>query len=452
MPRATLELLEAGRGNAIIGTRESQQIEFKQTPYRLDEERQKFELAKDVSALANASGGIVVLGVRTERDETHPWDKAVAVTPFPSNLINAQQIRDVLQAWIFPPVEGIEVRIFQDAVRADHSLAAIWVPAQRGSVGPFVVIKAADDANRIDGSLIGYFERRAADARPLSAHEVQAILRDGLLFRRALDERAGTPPPTPAGPRVAPERVPTPPAQMPPATYGHLVQLVEATQLADVPLFALSTTPVPPVEASGMFQAEDHDITELLRHPPELRNMGFDLATQQDPKIIRGESRRAVLSTYKGLELRRDGTLLFVATADNDFLSWGERRAQDPLRINPVPLLESALLFTTLAKQVYDLVPLAPQHVVCTLTLRRLCIENKRPLLKPGRADWRLGADPRQAQGCDHDVVVVVDFPFDPAQVAFQLIREVYTWFGLTYDRIPYVTDNAIDAEALRRL
>jgi hypothetical protein len=51
-----LHLLDAGTFDGFIGARESQTVEFKREPYRLAHESQKFELAKDVAALANGQG------------------------------------------------------------------------------------------------------------------------------------------------------------------------------------------------------------------------------------------------------------------------------------------------------------------------------------------------------------------------------------------------------------
>ena len=52
-----LAVLEDGAFERLKGSPENLEVEFKREPYRLDQENQKFELAKDVSALANAAGG-----------------------------------------------------------------------------------------------------------------------------------------------------------------------------------------------------------------------------------------------------------------------------------------------------------------------------------------------------------------------------------------------------------
>jgi predicted HTH transcriptional regulator len=51
-----LAILANGDFDQLIGAPESLEVEFKSEPYRVEQESQKFELAKDVSALANAAG------------------------------------------------------------------------------------------------------------------------------------------------------------------------------------------------------------------------------------------------------------------------------------------------------------------------------------------------------------------------------------------------------------
>ncbi len=451
-PAAVLDLLVNRCSSELIGHLETRQVEFKREPYRLTDDRQKLELAKDVSALANAAGGVIILGISTDRDEARPWDRASAIRPFPLALINEKQYTDTIQAWVFPSPESIEVRVYPDVAQADHVLAAVLVPRQRPSLGPFIVMKNIAPDGRTEGSLIGYFERRATDAKPLGSHEIQAILRDGHLFRRMLDERASTPPPAPTTIASESPAESATAMQIPELTRERAAGLAEAIQLAEQPTFTLTATPIPRVDASAMFQSEDNPLTVLLRTPPELRDMGFDLDCGEYPAIQHAQLRRSALAGYKGLECWSDGTLLFVAVADNEFLCWGDRRAEDPLRIHPVPLLESTLLFCKLAAAVYSLVPRPPGSVIYTLHLRRMCIDSKPPLLKRGPSNPRIINQWRPAPTCETDVTVQLDSTTDASKVAYALVRDVYTWVGHTYDAIPYLKDDAVDEQAIQAL
>jgi predicted HTH transcriptional regulator len=70
------QALARGDADRILGTAESSWLDFKQQPYILMQPDQPLELAKDVSALANSGGGVLVIGIATERRESTAEDVA----------------------------------------------------------------------------------------------------------------------------------------------------------------------------------------------------------------------------------------------------------------------------------------------------------------------------------------------------------------------------------------
>src|SRR5260370_36779783 len=75
----------------LLDSLESEFIDFKSEPYRLDDESQKLELAKDVSAFANTHGGFIVLGIRTKKVAEDSPGVADELKPIPSKLFKQQQ-------------------------------------------------------------------------------------------------------------------------------------------------------------------------------------------------------------------------------------------------------------------------------------------------------------------------------------------------------------------------
>src|SRR4051794_18017437 len=102
-------VLETGDFRALVGIEENLEVEFKGSPYRLDDEGEKFELAKDASALANANGGVIVIGVRTERHAERFSDVAESVRPVPRELIDETRYVDVLTERVYPRISGLGV-------------------------------------------------------------------------------------------------------------------------------------------------------------------------------------------------------------------------------------------------------------------------------------------------------------------------------------------------------
>ena len=82
-PDQITAILMAGEFDDLVGAAETSNVEFKVSPYQLEQEYAKQEFAKDVTALADAAGGVIVIGAATTPDSTHPTDKVTSISPFP---------------------------------------------------------------------------------------------------------------------------------------------------------------------------------------------------------------------------------------------------------------------------------------------------------------------------------------------------------------------------------
>ncbi len=98
------KILEKGDFDTLIGAYENIWLECKREPYRLESDHQKQELAKDISSIANARGGFLIIGIKTKLDETHKSDKFDEIRPFPSELIDQKKYAYIIENWIYPPI------------------------------------------------------------------------------------------------------------------------------------------------------------------------------------------------------------------------------------------------------------------------------------------------------------------------------------------------------------
>jgi hypothetical protein len=123
-------------------------LECKETPYQLSQQYQKQELAKDVAALANAEGGIILLGVRTERDNIHRRDEIRRISPFHQHLIDTSQYHQVLGSWIYPTLQGATVEWFPSSKNQRKGIGAINIPNQPATKKPFLLTRTIDDKEK----------------------------------------------------------------------------------------------------------------------------------------------------------------------------------------------------------------------------------------------------------------------------------------------------------------
>ena len=112
MLNTVAELFQAlGRNpDELIDQPESDWLDFKLEPYRLDTtglERDKvcLELAKDVTSFANEDEGVILIGVKAEREPESQVEVATELRPPPNGMVDTVQIRDIAREWSFPPLD-----------------------------------------------------------------------------------------------------------------------------------------------------------------------------------------------------------------------------------------------------------------------------------------------------------------------------------------------------------
>lgn len=99
---ATLASIEA---LIVERVRESEVLEYKTADAQFND-RDKAEIAKDVSGMANALGGLIVYGVATD-----PHDKTLPLEIVPIDPRNIETLDRVINAQVRPPVVGLRKRL-----------------------------------------------------------------------------------------------------------------------------------------------------------------------------------------------------------------------------------------------------------------------------------------------------------------------------------------------------
>jgi hypothetical protein len=433
-------ILESGSLDELKGTVEDARLECKAQPYKLTTDRQKQELAKDVSGLANAAGGIIVIGAKTRKRATHLGDEIVEVRPFGAGLVNVQQYHDILSGWVYPQLHGVSVKWYRSSSDASKGIMAIQVPEQASGRGPFLVTRTVDNEDKLSTVVFGYFERMRASVEARSVEELQALLRDGVRYDRVSefyeDIQATLAQISAQRPGGAEQ-----PSGLEKALDERIENALTEAGLQSAPAFVLAALPIQKVEIRGLFESRSAPVVCWLEHPPKLRELSFGLECGERARIVRGQMRRVATAGYKSLELWRDGTLIFVATAGNDFLSWASPK-RGPQRLNPVVLAESTYLFAELSRLVFEHAEPQPEKIEYRVELRGMAGHGGPLVLIPGPVgtfDWRSGHrkyDPPEPELRRTHASPLSDLR--PGAVAFSLLVEVYRWYGIEDRQIPY--------------
>ena len=450
------EILKSGSFDQLLGGLEDQYLECKSAPYQLEHEREKMELAKDVSALANANGGIILIGIQTEEEPTHHGDLICRVRCFQRGVVDFTQCQKVIADWVLPSIPGLRFDWHQSKANPNEGIVSITVPQEARLERPFLVSKVVADSGRIVGSYVGFFERTRDNVTPTKAAELRERLKDGLRFSE-IDARlaniegmvgrfaAG---PTEKKPGLSVETL-----------LDRVRSAIRVIGYEGRPTLVLTAAPTEPVEFPDLFESHETPVVRLLENPPELRDAGFDLDTRRPSTIIEAELRRCTVPERKLVELWRDGPLICILAGDSSFLCWGMRSTPETgFRINNRALGESVYLFADLALRLYELSVPVPARLSFRLGLLRMTVEGKPASLSIYHPNaYNLGEGSAFAPGPNVEVEVEAErAAAEPGTIAYRLLARVYAWFGFNAEEMPYVNREVlpprIDPEQLRSL
>jgi hypothetical protein len=115
---------------------ESQWLDAKQQPWRLGTPEGNAELAKDLSAMANAQGGLILIPARTTMASGREIIDSVG--DLPGDLVGIKQIRDVLKQWVFPPLPDLVTELVP--TREGRGRLVVAVGAHRPDNSPHLVV------------------------------------------------------------------------------------------------------------------------------------------------------------------------------------------------------------------------------------------------------------------------------------------------------------------------
>jgi hypothetical protein len=443
----SVELIRALNEQAfdrLLDTPESDTIDFKTTRYELDQPRGRWELAKDVTAFANARGGVIVLGVETQRNPNDVVERASAIRPLRKRLVNTDQCRDVIAGWIHPMVRDFRCHWFSPDPAVDEGLLLLEVPAQREEDKYFVVRRMIDEGGRQIEAL-GIPVRDGAGVRWISAETAQGLIADGLTSRR-MDVAGAL-----VRDRHRDEQL---------QRADELLDQIEQTQgWRELPMYALQALPPPgPDRLSGFLS--DAGLTGALRRPTELRRHGFTIYSGE---VERHRQALVSQSAIKSLRLEPDGLLTFATVATDDIGALGHAvndmlantpRAQrrPPLVLNTIALVEM-----TLESFLFVDRELRGRAAAGQWSFRVVCLRLRGQVgLDPGQRNMgpRALYDPwvfgRLRDATDDDWRRTIADRGDAAMNAFAALEEVYALFGVPPEDIAFADGARIVAQRIR--
>lgn len=181
------KIISSGDFNPMIGKIENDFFDCKSQIYDLKNEYSKRELAKDVSSFANLNGGYILIGLKTEDSKTRFGEEIKEINFIDKALVDTGQYNNVINDWIYPKIDGVEVRWITTG-ESVKGVLIIKIPPQKESQKPFLIKKIIEEKKNSEITF-GYSKRKQDKSESLKIEDIHRAIRDGLLYDKNIENR-----------------------------------------------------------------------------------------------------------------------------------------------------------------------------------------------------------------------------------------------------------------------
>lgn len=430
-PEEILAALEEGKPRLLIGTAESSQIDFKNQPYQLGTDKGKWELAKDVAGLANFAGGILVVGIRTEKTAGNFREIAADIRPVPVGMLNAEQHYSVIRDLVRPAVI-FQIAYHSDPDQADCGYMTIRVEPLDEAERFALVRRMISTDERLTES-IGVPIRDGDQTRWLSGDEVYRYLRDGQRAAKAMLATLTHETHASRGSEVSGEESRLGAEE----AIRHLISFKDW----DHPVLVWQSLPTRPVDLTKRMWGTQ-SIAEALRNHPSLRSSGFNWFFMTDPTsfddgALASDGRHAIW-------VRENGTVTAAAPVkQDDMLTWAMRNPpQGPYRLNVLALVEMTLeYYRLLDGYILPGTNTSYQHVISTIGF-----SGEPGVILPSAPLTAIAVSEHQST---RDIRRTFPGSSNPEHEAYEALSLLYAAFRYGPRSIPFTSNDQVDSTEL---
>lgn len=424
----------------LVGVQEENLwIDFKQKDYHRDPndlEKHKREICKDVTAMANAEGGYILIGVSEKNKIARSFFTVSDVTKV------AQSIKSICQQYIDAPILNLEVEQYPHPLQwKDRNIELVIIhipPSERKPhgfqwKGTTNFVKRDADATReykvselIQDLLVSY--------HPPIMSQIDGKLTS--LLRNTQIERRNS---------ISPQDDALEVKEI--DDLLHLMKLRFHEVISDQPYYRIFT--VPKELGQNAIDTRDENIRNILKSPPNIRRY-----THRSTFGVTGMIDREIVPSPEGIT-SRNITGGEITLLKNGFfevrcplfhtIQFQWRREEFEFSeqwLYPYVVCEFPVSFLRLVKEVYD-----ASGINASVTIQQEYHNLKGFMLVGGHPSsnvFAVSLDERRVYNYSRPIVSkrVADSNFIPDHVAYDLVRDVYEFFGFDKQWIPAFDEN----------
>lgn len=428
------EIINNSQFELLMGENENEWFDCKGQPYSL-EAYSKRELCKDVSSFANVSGGYIFIGICTAKADKSFGDIVEGVRPFSEKLINIQQYLDVIKEGVYPDIRDISIEWKATDKSNDKGIVIITVPEQDRYNKPFLIKKTIDNDKKKSEIMFGFAERIRDSSQPYNISNIHTLIKNGMVYVSDISTRLDNIEKK-INAQFKPDR------EKKTIIKERLQRTLEENLLTDEGVLALSLYLEDENEILD-WGLQECKIKNLIEEPPTLRINGWDLRTLESAKFIAGDFYRVSIKGYKAIDIYRDGTLIFAAATNESFLSWNSN-TEKLRKLHTLALVEVIYNYSVLANVLIDSLKNKPDKFSVKCFLDNMKNDNYTHRLAP-YVPWDIRSsafDGKEAPATKCDDKYYYSKQSDPGVLGFNIVKEIYNWFGYEGNEIPFTRKN----------
>ena len=199
-----------------------------------------------------------------------------------------------------------------------------------------------------------------------------------------------------------------------------------------------------PNKIVNIFGGAESPVAKLMENPPSFRNSGWDLQTLDHAKPVAGEYLEAVNGDRKILRLYRDGQIVF--SGDEQFFGHGANKDNDEdvpekniFSFNGLGIAEAVANFTNFS---FKMAEFSEEPVNKIIFKIEIFNPNKTALgLKNivRNFPWPESVGEMHLDFAQREIVIPFSKDFKFEKAAYNILAELFFFFGLSEDRFWYV-------------
>ena len=173
-------ILETRQFAALIGLDEDTWLEAKRkNPYDFATPAGRYELAKDITAFANAEGGILLVGLTTAPAAEAKTERIGAHDLCSQAEFDVAQYLGIIKEHVYPAIRDLKVYWLPVNAEATQGLGVIEVQPQSASHKFFLIAKVVDSGAELKQIVFGIAKRNDSSNDPFTIAELYKYTQSG---------------------------------------------------------------------------------------------------------------------------------------------------------------------------------------------------------------------------------------------------------------------------------